>query len=101
MTMLSGLRVLDLADERGALCGRLLADFGAEVIAVEPPEGNPARRAPPFSPQGDSLFWAAYAAGKRSLVLDLDRAEGRAALKRLAAKADFLVESFAPGYLPE
>jgi crotonobetainyl-CoA:carnitine CoA-transferase CaiB-like acyl-CoA transferase len=99
MSMLSGYRVLDLADERGALCGRLFADFGAEVIAVEPPDGNPARRVPPLGRNGESLFWTAYAAGKRSLVLDLTTDGGRADFKRLVATADFLVESYAPGYL--
>src|SRR5438105_1903059 len=99
MTMLSGYRVLDLADERGILCGRLFADLGAEVIAIEPPEGNPARRGAPFGPDGSSLFWEAYAGGKRSLVLDLSQEPGRDRLRRLAATADFLIESYPPGHL--
>jgi crotonobetainyl-CoA:carnitine CoA-transferase CaiB-like acyl-CoA transferase len=99
MTMLSGYRVLDLTEERGALCGKLFADLGAEVIGVEPPGGNPARRLPPFGKGGESLFWAAYGAGRRSLVLDPERAADRKELRRLAASADVLVESFGPGYL--
>ena len=46
--MLSPYRVLDLADDRGLLCGKILADLGADVIQVEPPQGNPARRIGPF-----------------------------------------------------
>ena len=50
MQPLAGLRVVDLADEKGELCGRLLADLGAEVIRVEPPGGAFSRRLPPFAP---------------------------------------------------
>jgi len=64
--MLSPYRVLDLTDERGLLCGRILADLGADVLQIEPPGGSSARRVAPFyrdDPTVDhSLFWWAYAA---------------------------------------
>jgi crotonobetainyl-CoA:carnitine CoA-transferase CaiB-like acyl-CoA transferase len=101
--MLSPYRVLDLTDERGLLCGKILADLGADVIQVEPPGGNRARRLAPFyrdevHPER-SLHWWAYAANKRSITLDVTTADGRALLERLVAKADFLFESGAPGEL--
>jgi crotonobetainyl-CoA:carnitine CoA-transferase CaiB-like acyl-CoA transferase len=98
---LAGLRVLDLADESGALTGKLLGDLGADVIAVEPPGGVRSRTIGPFwrdEPHPDrSLFHWYYGTSKRSMVLDLDRAEGRAALARLAAAADVLIETAPPG----
>ena len=99
--MLGSYRVLDLSDERGLLCGYLLADLGADVILVEPPGGSPARRTPPLlddAPAGEqSLFWAAYARNRRSIELDLDSPAGQAELRRLAASADILIESDDPG----
>ena len=101
--MLTAARVVDCTTERGLLCARILADLGADVVAVEPPGGNPARRRGPFA--GDvtdperSLTWWAYARDKRSVVLDLDDDAGRAAFRRLVAGADFLVESYDPGWL--
>ncbi len=101
--MLSPYRVLDITDERGILCGKILADLGADVIQVEPPGGNTARRQGPFyqhevHPER-SLFWWAYTANKRSITLDLTTRDGQALLKRLVASADFLIESGAPGEL--
>ena len=97
---LSPYRVLDLTDHRGALAGHMFAQLGADVIQVEPPAGSAARRHPPFAPdwpEGDnSLYWAAYASGKRSVVCDPDTPEGLALLHRLVASADFLIESAAP-----
>ena len=90
--MLAPYRVLDLADERGLLCGHVLAGLGADVILVEPPGGSSARHAPPLlppdaAPEGErSLYWAAYARNRRSVALDLDDPDGRAALLRLAAR---------------
>ncbi len=101
---LSGIRVLDLTTARCEIGGRILADLGAEVLKIEPPEGCDARRMPPFEdgregePDG-SLYWAAYGASKRSVVLDLASDEGRAGLRALAEGADVLLESFAPGQL--
>ncbi|MHB8575846.1 MAG: CaiB/BaiF CoA transferase family protein [Dehalococcoidia bacterium] len=101
--MLSPYRVLDLTDERGLLCGQLLADLGADVVAVEPPGGSTARRVGPFA--GDlsdperSLFWWAYSRNKRGITLDITTAPGRERLLNLVAGADFLIESFEPGHL--
>jgi len=101
--LLAPYRVLDLTDERGLLAGKILADLGADVVQVEPPGGNPARNIGPFygdDPQPEkSLFWWAYAANKRSITLGLEQKDGQALLKKMVAEADFLVESFAPGYL--
>ena len=101
--MLSPYRVIDLADDRGIFCGRVLADLGAEVIKVEPVAGDPARRIGPFHHDEpgveNSLFWQLYAANKKSAALDIASDAVREALRRLIASADFLIESFRPGYL--
>lgn len=100
---LAGLRVLDLTDPRGQLCGRLLADMGADVIKVEAPGGDPARRVGPFlggTPHLDrSLFFWFYNLNKRALGLALDREEGREILRALARGADVVIESSKPGTL--
>jgi crotonobetainyl-CoA:carnitine CoA-transferase CaiB-like acyl-CoA transferase len=99
--MLSSYRVLDLTDERGLLCGKILADLGADVLQIEPPGGNTARRLGPFYQDNvhpeHSLFWWAYTANKRSITLDITTADGQDLLKRLLQSADFLLESGAPG----
>ncbi len=101
--LLKGFRMLDLTDDKGALCGKIFADLGADVIKIEPPGGCPTRLIAPFledRPGPDrSLYAIAYHAGKRSITLNLESAEGRNLLGELVRKADFLVESFAPGYL--
>ncbi len=102
MRSLEGMRVVDLADEKGELCGRLLADLGAEVIRVEPGEGAASRRLPPFAPDGEtSLYFGFRNAGKRGAVIDLHGEAGRERLHALLAEADVLVESFPPGALAE
>lgn len=97
------LRVIDLAGREGAYCARLLADLGADVVKVEPPGGDPVRSLPPFvadRPDADgSVWWLALNANKRSIVCDLASTEGRELFLRLIARADVLVESFAPGHL--
>lgn len=98
---LSAYRVLDLTDERGLLAGQMLGKLGADVIQIEPPCGSSARRVAPFDERGGSFYWSAYAAGKRGVTLDLERAEGRELLLCLAATADFLIESAPPGRLAE
>jgi crotonobetainyl-CoA:carnitine CoA-transferase CaiB-like acyl-CoA transferase len=101
--LLSGFRMLDLADDKGALCGKIFADMGADVIKVEPPEGCPTRRIPPFLddiPEDDrGLYFIAYQAGKRSVTLNLGSPDGRALLEDLVRKSDFLLESFPVGYM--
>ncbi|HVN63188.1 MAG TPA: CoA transferase [Candidatus Binataceae bacterium] len=98
---LAGLRVLDLTDHRAHLCGRILADMGADVIKVEPPAGDDARRIGPFLddvPHRDrSLFFWFYNLNKRSLTLDVNDPRGIEIIRRLAHSADVVIESFAPG----
>jgi crotonobetainyl-CoA:carnitine CoA-transferase CaiB-like acyl-CoA transferase len=101
--LLSPYRVLDLTGQGGLLCGKILADLGADVIQVEPPGGSAARNIGPFY-QDDvhpekSLFWWSYSANKRSVTLNLETADGRDLLKRLVKSAHFLIESFPPGYM--
>ena len=100
MQPLSGLRIIDMTDERGALCGRVLADLGADVIYVEPPSGSPFRHAPPLAPNGHtSLAFAFRNAGKRGVALDIASASGREQLHRLLDAADAWIESQPPGSL--
>jgi crotonobetainyl-CoA:carnitine CoA-transferase CaiB-like acyl-CoA transferase len=100
---LSPYRVLDMTGDIGQLCGRIFSDLGADVIKIERPGGDPARAKAPFYrdvPGPDhSLFWLAYNVGKKSITLNLEFPEGQDILKQLAAKADFFIESFSPGYL--
>lgn len=98
---LDGIRVLDLSTRMAEATGKTLADLGAEVVKVEPPGGCDARTTPPFAADGRSLFWEAWGLGKHSVVCDIDTPEGRGELRALAAGADVLVESFAPGHLAE
>jgi crotonobetainyl-CoA:carnitine CoA-transferase CaiB-like acyl-CoA transferase len=97
---LEGLRVLDLADEKGELAGRLLADLGADVLRVEPPTGARSRSLPPFH-GGTSLYFAHRNSNKRGVALDLTQQGDRDRLVDLAGRADVLVEAFAPGALAE
>lgn len=101
--MLSGRRVLDLTDEKGFLCGKILADLGADVIKIERPGGRESGRIGPFwkdipDPE-KSLYWFSYNTNKRGITLDIQTTEGREMLRKLVKKADFLVESFPPGYM--
>jgi benzylsuccinate CoA-transferase BbsE subunit len=101
--LMNGMRMLDLTDEKGAICGKMFADMGAEVIKVEPPQGCSTRKIPPFlddEPDLEhSLHFLAYQAGKQSITLNLESADGRELLKELVKRSDFLVESFPLGYL--
>jgi crotonobetainyl-CoA:carnitine CoA-transferase CaiB-like acyl-CoA transferase len=100
---LHGWRVLDLADEKGAYCGKLLADLGADVIKIEPPGGDATRRRPPFwgdAPHPDrGLFFLYMNTSKRGVTLDLAAPDGQALFKRLARTADLVIETFPPGHL--
>jgi crotonobetainyl-CoA:carnitine CoA-transferase CaiB-like acyl-CoA transferase len=100
---LAGLRILELADEKGHFCGKLLGDLGAEVLKIEPPGGEAARRVGPFlddipHPERSLSFWY-YNTSKRGLTLNLETADGRQLFERLAATADVILETFPPGYL--
>lgn len=101
--MLSPYRVLDLSDETGLIASKVLSDLGADVIMIEPPAGNPAREIGPFFngiPGVErGLFWQAYNTNKKSITLNLEVYEGQRIFKRLIKTADFIIESFPPGYL--
>ncbi|MEO0493023.1 MAG: CoA transferase [Actinomycetota bacterium] len=93
---LHGIRIVDLTIERGELAGRLLADLGAEVLRVEPPEGSPARSMHPLV--GDhSLFFTFRNAGKKGVTLDLGQDPDRARLHELLACSDVVIDSAEPG----
>lgn len=94
---LLGIRVLDFTKVlAGPLCTQYLADFGADVVKVEPPGGDDTRKWPPFEGHDGTVFLAVNR-NKRSLSLDLKAPEGLAACRRLAAQADIVVESYGPG----
>jgi crotonobetainyl-CoA:carnitine CoA-transferase CaiB-like acyl-CoA transferase len=96
---LAGLRVLDLTRVlAGPLATQFLGDLGAEIIKVEPPAGDETRNFAPFV-GGESHYFVGLNRGKQSLVLDLRQGEGVAILRRLAARADVLVENFRPGVM--
>jgi crotonobetainyl-CoA:carnitine CoA-transferase CaiB-like acyl-CoA transferase len=95
---LAGLRVVDMADEKAELCGRLMADLGADVVRVEPPGGAVSRRLPPFH-DGASLYFEVRNANKRGAVIDIDSPQGRDALLDLLGEADIWVETTRPGEL--
>ncbi|MBA4179701.1 MAG: hypothetical protein C0506_03850 [Anaerolinea sp.] len=98
---LAGYRVLDLADEKGQLCARILGELGADVIKIEPRDGDPTRQNGPFfkgeqSPNM-SLFWWAMNAGKRSVTCELRLEPGRELFRKLVTQADFVIETSVPG----
>src|SRR5438552_16895057 len=97
---LTGYRVLDLAGLLGFHCSKLLADMGADVIKIEPPCGDEARRVPPFkddSPHPEkSLYFLHFNTNKRSITLGIIKPDGRAILLELARKADVVIETYAP-----
>ncbi|GAA4337931.1 CoA transferase [Pigmentiphaga soli] len=95
--ILRGVRVLDLSRLlAGNVASALLGDFGAEVIKVEPPQGDPLRA---WKHDGVSLQWKTYGRNKRSIMLDLRAEAGRQAARALAAASDVLIENFRPGTL--
>ncbi len=102
-SFLSHLTALDLTDHTGFMAGRILADLGVRVIKVEPPGGDPERASGPVVAQvkgrQHSLVWLAYNHNKESITLDITRPQGKALFKRLVAKTDFVIESFAPGQM--
>jgi crotonobetainyl-CoA:carnitine CoA-transferase CaiB-like acyl-CoA transferase len=100
---LSDLRVLEIADESGEYAGRLLAGLGADVVKIEPRGGAPTRRIGPFlgdAPHPDrSLHFWHYNVGKRAVTIDLDGAEGRDTLCRLARRFDVVIAAGAAAEL--
>ena len=101
---LSGLRVLELADEKGEFCGKLMADLGAEVIKIEPPGGVSSRTQGPFlddipDREKSISFWH-YNTSKRGITLNLETSDGRSLFRRLASNSDVILETLKPGYLP-
>ena len=101
---LEGVKVLDLSEDiAGSFCARLLADYGAEVLKVEPPAGAALRRMGPFfhdDPHPEkSLFFLVLNLNKKSATLNLETELGQSILKRLTARVDVIIESYRPGYL--
>ncbi|MDX2155557.1 MAG: CoA transferase [Hyphomicrobiaceae bacterium] len=100
---LAGLRDLELADEKGQFCGKLLADLGADVIKIEPPGGEATRRAGPFlddipHPDRSLSFWY-YNTSKRGITLAIETADGGRLFRELAIGADVILETSKPGRL--
>ena len=97
---LSGIRVLEMGTLiAGPFAGRILADFAADVIKVEPPEGGDPLRRWNAVGEGESLWFAVQARNKRSVTIDLRRAEGQELVRRLLRRCDVLLENFRPGTL--
>jgi len=98
-----GLRVLEMADEKGQWCGKQMADMGADVIKIEPPGGEPSRSVGPFyqdiPDKEKSLYFWHYNTSKRGITLDLETEDGRRILRQMAEKADVILETFRPGYM--
>ncbi len=99
MAALDGIRVLDFsAMVAGPYCTRLMSDLGAEVVKLEPPEGDYMRTRAPMR-GGESLYFGVLNAGKKSVALDLKNPDGRALALELAAASDVVVENFRPGVM--
>jgi benzylsuccinate CoA-transferase BbsE subunit len=100
---LEGCRVLDLSDDRGAYCARILADFGADVIKVEPVTGDPSRKIGPFfkntTGPDNSFYFYHLNMNKRGITLNLEVTKGCELFKKLVESANIVIESFRPGYL--
>jgi crotonobetainyl-CoA:carnitine CoA-transferase CaiB-like acyl-CoA transferase len=102
-TALGSLKVLDLANENGVYCGKLLSGMGADVIKVEKPGGDPTRNYGPFfqdSPHPEKSHYFAYLnTGKKSITLDLENRDGQEIFKKLVQISDVVLETFPVGYL--
>jgi benzylsuccinate CoA-transferase BbsE subunit len=103
--LLSGIRILDLADEKASFCSKLLADLGAYVIKIEKPGGDPSRKMGPFLgnlPHPEkSLFFFHNNTNKFGITLNLENEAGREIFLRLVKRTDIVLETFSPGYLHE
>ena len=103
---LDGVKALDLSEDiAGSFCGRLLADYGAEVLKLEPPTGVSLRRMGPFfgdDPHPEkSLFYLLMNLNKKGATLNLETVTGRNILERLVPHVDVVIESYRPGYLTD
>lgn len=97
---LAGLRVLELGQLlAGPFTASILAYFGAEVIKVEPPEGDPIRGWRQLDEGGTSYWWRSLGRNKKCITIDLKNARGQDMVRRLAERSDVLVENFSPGVL--
>ncbi len=97
---LHGLKVLELGQLiAGPFAGKTLADFGADVLKIEPEGGGDPLRTWRLLREGTSVWWEVQSRNKRSVALDLKSPEGQAVVRRLAAEADVLIENFKPGTL--
>lgn len=100
LTFLAGVRIIDLGQYLpGPYAAQILADFGAEVVKVEAPAGDPLRRLGPVDADGTTFAYKLLNAGKTVVRLDLKSGEGRSQFETLIARADALVESYRPGAL--
>ena len=97
---LAGLRVVEMGQLiAGPFCAKTLADFGADVIKIEPPGAGDPLRNWRLLQDGTSVWWQVQSRNKRSIAIDLRSAEGQAVARRLIAEADVLIENFRPGTL--
>src|SRR4030067_3131440 len=101
--ILSPYRILDLTNEKGYMCGKLLGSLGADVIKIEKPGGDSGRNIGPFfhdipDPE-KSLYWYAFNASKRGITLDIETSDGQEVFKKLIITSDCVIESFRPEYL--
>ncbi len=95
---LSGLKVIEIGQLiAGPFASKILAEFGADVIKIEPPKTGDPLRTWRLLHEGTSVWWAAHARNKRSVTLDLRQPEGQEVIRKLAADADILIENFRPG----
>jgi crotonobetainyl-CoA:carnitine CoA-transferase CaiB-like acyl-CoA transferase len=101
--MLNHLRALDLTDNTGFLCGKILADLGVNIIKVEKPGGDLSRYTGPFwtgKPDPErNLYWFAYNSNKKGITLDIEKPRGQEIFRKLVGGADFVIESYPPDYL--
>jgi benzylsuccinate CoA-transferase BbsE subunit len=104
-SILGSFRVLDLTEQNGSLCGKILADLGADVIKIEKPQGDRSRNLGPFYHnkvgQNTSLHWFAFELNKRGITLDIEKKDGQQLFLQMISKADFLIESFPVGHMDE
>ncbi|MDO8069988.1 CaiB/BaiF CoA-transferase family protein [Janthinobacterium sp. SUN176] len=97
---LQGIKVLELGTLiAGPFCARMLAEFGADVIKIESPDGGDPIRTWRVLKDGTSLWWSVQARNKKSLTLNLKTPEGRAIARQLALEADIIIENYRPGVL--